>query len=605
MKRRSLLRSVAFLPLAFGGLPVIRAFTETAMAKSARANRRIRPADPSWPSEAAWTKLKDDVGGQLINVRPLFGPCATAPNGAECQEALKYIGNPYWIGDQPAGTEVSGWLNAWAPAPSVYAIKARDATDVAAGVKFALEHNLRLVIKGGGHSYLGTSNAPDSLLIWTRAMNKVTLHDAFVGAGCERRIAPVAAVSAEAGAVWMDLYNAVTTGAGRYVQGGGCTTVGVAGLVQSGGFGSFSKGFGTAASGLIEAEVVTADGRVRVVNECTDPDLYWAIKGGGGGTYGIVTRLTLRTHDLPHFFGYASGRIKARSDAAFAELITRFIGWYREHLLNPHWGEQVNFGPDNILGISMVSQGLDSRQTLDAWQSFFDWVQEQPKKFAVLSPLRAGAENPRTWWSIDGNPSMTRDAREGAPANRGWWKGDQAQVGGFIHGYDSLWLPASLLRVDRQEMLAAALLAASRHKQVQLHFNKGLAGAPPAVLAAARRTATNPEVTDAFALAIIAAGERPSYPDLMRPAMDLNAAHQDAQEIDLAAWELRKAAPNAGSYVSESNYFNHDWQRAYWGSNYPKLRAIKAAYDPEGLFFVYHGVGSEDWSADGFTRLVP
>jgi FAD/FMN-containing dehydrogenase len=61
--------------------------------------------------------------------------------------------------------------------------------------------------------------------------------------------------------------------------------------------------------------------------------------------------------------------------------------------------------------------------------------------------------------------------------------------------------------------------------------------------------------------------------------------------------------PNAGSYVSESNFFNRNWQRDYWGKNYSRLQAIKAKYDPDGLFFVHHGVGSEDWSADGFTRL--
>jgi Berberine and berberine like len=67
--------------------------------------------------------------------------------------------------------------------------------------------------------------------------------------------------------------------------------------------------------------------------------------------------------------------------------------------------------------------------------------------------------------------------------------------------------------------------------------------------------------------------------------------------------ELRKVVPDPGSYVSESNFFEKSWQQSYWGANYPRLRAVKAKYDPEGLFFVHHGVGSEEWSPDGFTRL--
>ncbi len=305
MKRRNLLRMAATLPLSSGGFAAMLGLTKNARAVTTRMKRRVRPSDPNRPAAASWATLKEDVGGNLIEPQPLFESCGTEPKGAGCLAALENIKNPYWIGDQPGGTEISGLLDGWTPAPSAYAIKARSAADVAAGVTFARANNLRLVVKGGGHSYLGTSNAPDSLLIWTRAMSKVTLHDAFVGKGCEGHDPPVPAVSAEAGAVWMDLYNAVSTQGGRYVQGGGCATVGVAGLVQGGGFGSFSKGFGTAAAGLLEAEIVTADGQVRLVNACTDPDLFWAIKGGGGGTFGVVTQLTLRTHDLPKFFGFA------------------------------------------------------------------------------------------------------------------------------------------------------------------------------------------------------------------------------------------------------------------------------------------------------------
>jgi FAD/FMN-containing dehydrogenase len=92
------------------------------------------------------------------------------------------------------------------------------------------------------------------------------------------------------------------------VQGGGCTTVGVAGLIQSGGFGSFSKRYGLAAAGLLEAEIVTADGAVRIANACTNAELFWGLKGGGSGSLGVVTRLTLKTRELPNTLARFLGR---------------------------------------------------------------------------------------------------------------------------------------------------------------------------------------------------------------------------------------------------------------------------------------------------------
>jgi FAD/FMN-containing dehydrogenase len=110
-------------------------------------------------------------------------------------------------------------------------------------------------------------------------------------------------------------------------------------------------------------------------------------------------------------------------------------------------------------------------------------------------------------------------------------------------------------------------------------------------------------VLDAFVLAIIAGEAPPSYPGLPGHTPDLAAARRAAAQIGTAMAELRKVAPLAGSYVAESGFFERDWQKSYWGPHYPRLLAVKQDYDPEGLFFVRHGVGSEAWSDDGFTRL--
>src|SRR5271167_2601166 len=330
MKRRRLLQIIAALPVMRG---LWRWGLAPAEAASSPSTSRVRPGDPAWPSQAEWHQLSKDVGGRLIKVQSPLAACIDAPSDPACAQVFKELKNPYYLGDEVALTQSLGWVGAWTSRPSVYAVAAETTADVVAAVNFARTNNLRLVVKGGGHSYLGTSNAPDSLMIWTRRMHAMTVHDRFVAQGCEGRTPPQPAVTVGAGAIWMHLYNEVTTKHGRYVQGGGCGTVGVAGLVQGGGFGGYSKQFGTAGANLIEAEIVTADGVVRTANACTNPDLLWALKGGGGGTFGVVTRLTLRSHDVPARIGAVSATIRATSDAAFRRLIGGLMTLCADHLI--------------------------------------------------------------------------------------------------------------------------------------------------------------------------------------------------------------------------------------------------------------------------------
>lgn len=568
---------------------------------------RVRPGDAGWPSAADWDRLGQQVGGRLIDLESPLAVCRTAPDGAACAAVLERLDDPYYLGDEPALTQASGYLDAWRAAPSAYAVAAARTEDVVAAVNFARAHNLRLVVKGGGHSYQGTSSSADSLLIWTRAMDRIELHEAFLPESGAGSVTPQPAVTVGAGAIWMSVYNAVTTRAGRYAQGGGCLTVGVAGIVQSGGFGSFSKAYGTAAAGLLEAEVVTADGTVRIVNAHSEPDLFWALKGGGGGGFGIVTRLTLRTRDLPDTFGAASGTIRARSDPAFHRLISRLVGFYRERLFNPHWGEQIRFRRDNTVGIGMVLQGLSRKQAQDAWRPLLEWVAKSPRDFAWETPLSIVDVPARHFWDAevlmrDAPERIVPDDHRGARPGEFFWAGNRAEAGQFLHGYRSAWLPASLLEADRQGALADALYAASRHREVALHFNKGIAGAPAADVAAARDTAMNPVAMDAFALVVIAAIGPPAFPGIPGREPDLTAARRETATVNRAMDEVLKIVPRPGSYVSESDFFEADWQQAFWGSNYQRLAEVKRAYDPDGLFFTHHGVGSEEWSEDGFTR---
>ena len=564
---------------------------------------RVRPSDAKWPSPAEWDVLNQRLGGRLFKVQsPLFA-FADMVGKASSQGILDNLQNPYFLGEQAGATQSAGWVDAWLSTPSVYAVEAGSAEDVSAAVSFAREKNLRVVIKGGGHSYQGTSCAADSLLIWTKRMDSIVIHDAFAGEGCAGTEAPQPAVTIGAGAIWGQVYTEVTTKAKRYVQGGGCTTVGVAGLIQSGGFGSFSKNYGMAASWLLEAEVVTADGVVRIANACTNPELFWGLKGGGGGTLGVVTRVTLKTHELPTWFGRAYMTIKAKSDQSFRRLIGEFFEFYRRYLFNPQWGEAVHFA-DKTLAMMLVCQGLDEQRIKQLWQPFLDWIAASPEDFQLVRPPTLDAMPAHNWWDKSHLDDTISDPRPGAPKDNWWYMATHGEVGAFWYGYRSVWLPDSLLLEEDLEKFLEALFAAIQRCGVSLHFNKGLAGAPENIVTAAKDTATHPTVQTAFALAIIAELTAPAYPWIPGLEPDLTTARKHAAAVDQAMNALRKVAPDSGSYVAESNFFEENWQQSFWGDHYRRLQVVKEKYDPTGLFFVHHGVGSEGWSADGFTRLI-
>ena len=90
------------------------------------------------------------------------------------------------------------------------------------------------------------------------------------------------------------------------------------------------------------------------------------------------------------------------------------------------------------------------------------------------------------------------------------------------------------------------------------------------------------------------------WPDRVSAAL---SARKSGERVHACMNELRILAPNGGSYVSEGDFFENDWQHSYWDSNYAQLALVKKKYDPTGLFIVHNGVGSEEWSADGFSKL--
>src|ERR1700734_938117 len=100
---------------------------------------RVRPGDPAWPGDADWARLNQDTGARLIKIP---SPLIACQDAAACGEIFKALKNPYAIGDDPALTQTTGWVDAWTSSPSVYAVAAETTQDIVAAVNFARDNNL-------------------------------------------------------------------------------------------------------------------------------------------------------------------------------------------------------------------------------------------------------------------------------------------------------------------------------------------------------------------------------------------------------------------------------------------------------------------------------
>jgi hypothetical protein len=580
------------LALAFGLLASCAAFRPDENVRPPTSSRCAPSKAWCWPTEEQWRRFGASLSGKLEQPRSPLEACRVDAAGAACAGAMGRLKNPYAIEDDPGATESMGWLDAWDAQPSAYAVEAANAQDIAAAVDFARQHTLRLVVKGTGHDYLGRSNAPDSLLVWTHRMRQVTTRDAFTPAGCSNAAARPA-VTVEAGARWLEVYREARSH-GRYVQGGGCTSVGAAGgFLQGGGFGSWSRKYGIAAASMLEAEVVTADGKLRVANACQNQDLFWALRGGGGGTFGVVTKVTLAAYPAPTTLGFVIGSIKATSDPAFKELLERFVPFYREKLDNETWGEHVTVKENNTLELTMSFVDLTAAQAEDAWSPFLRWVEADPGRFAAEAHFVA---IPGTkMWDDEylrkvAPGTLTSDAASDPGAF--WWSSNQGEVATYWYTYQSRWLPADLFDGPAARSLAGTLFEASRRWSLEVYFSKGQAGASPEAIARDSETSMNPAVLKAAAL-VIAAATSTGYPGVKGHEPDRTAGTEERARVTAAMAILRAATPGAGTYVNETDYFEPSWQREFWGDNYRRLLAIKRQVDPGGLFTCHHCVGSE------------
>jgi FAD/FMN-containing dehydrogenase len=186
-----------------------------------------------------------------------------------------------------------------------------DPTDVQAALRWLVEQNVPLRARSGGHSYAGYSTRAGGTVLDLRNLNTIevdgSMRTATIGAGSQL----------------IDVYSALSR-AGVTIPAGSCPSVGVGGHALGGGMGLAGRAFGLATDNIVAAEIVTADGRLWWVNQATDPDLLWALRGGGGGNFGLVTRLRFQVHELPRF---ASWFIVNWPWSSASDALGAWLGW--------------------------------------------------------------------------------------------------------------------------------------------------------------------------------------------------------------------------------------------------------------------------------------
>jgi FAD/FMN-containing dehydrogenase len=207
------------------------------------------------PTAADWRSLAQHVQGTLA--RP----------GSSSYSAVRLVQNPRYDGARPlAVLSVAG------------------AADVATAFAFAQQHGIPVSIRSGGHSYPGWSAGDGALVVDVRPLHRVSLSGTTAKVG--------------AGASLVQVYDALGT-RGRGIAGGSCPTVGIAGLTQGGGVGVLTRAHGLTSDQVTSMRVVLADGRIVTASPQSEPDLFWALRGGGGGHLGVVTSFTFRTFAAP------------------------------------------------------------------------------------------------------------------------------------------------------------------------------------------------------------------------------------------------------------------------------------------------------------------
>ncbi|KAJ5766302.1 uncharacterized protein N7511_003918 [Penicillium nucicola] len=566
---------------------------------STQPHCRCQPGSACWPSQASWNYLNTSIGGNLVALRPAGSVCFKdefTPDA--CEDFVKNFHNTNWRVQSPASLQVVNWENLRSREESChvspdgnitqcdqgrvarYSAKVESVSQVQAVIEFAAANDLRLAIRNTGHDLAGRSTAADSIQIHTAGLKGIQHTESFHPSAPWGQVVESEgpAVTVGAGVMTGELYSAAAEG--KYtVVGGSCSTVGIAGgWMQGGGYGILSPSKGLGVDNVLELNIITAKGSYVTANRYQNQDLFWAVRGGGGGTFGVITSVTFRTFpDVPATIAKLNVISPNGPDEPFWNAVQGHLGGLTA-LIDQGIATQSFAIPSFPLGGALLTSEIYFiNQTDDAGSLLVQDFVKQVKDLGLhVDYSEEHFDQLSTYQAIP--------------------KGlEQAGVG---------IMTASRL-VSRDLIASLDGPATMARTLSRLHFNTGDALSFEGI-AGGKITGTNKSIESAvhsdWRSAIMSLTLARALP--LEPNWETyRTVESEINDIQLPLLESLEQGERGG-YLGIP--FAHERQptHTFWGSKYIRLLETKRRWDPSDLFVTRLGVGSEDWDEEGMCRIA-